>query len=78
MGAGLPVVSDPKGEVAGRFGVLGLGGLYSKRWTFYVDAKGTLRAIDKQVQPATAGADILRKLEELGFPKRTGSGDGGG
>ncbi len=70
MSAKWPVVSDPKGEVAKRFGVLGLGGFYSKRWTFYIDAEGILRAIDKEVDPATAGADIVRKLGELGFPRR--------
>ncbi len=70
MGASLPVVSDAKGEVAKQFGVIGLGGLYSRRWTFYIDAKGILRAIDKSVRPATAGADIVAKLEELGFPRR--------
>ena len=58
-------------EVAKRFGVLGIGGLYSRRWTFYVDSGGILRAIDKQVEPATAGADIVKKLEKLGFPKRS-------
>ncbi len=70
MGASLPVVSDPKGEVAKRFGVLGLGGLFAKRWTFYIDAEGILRAIDKKVNPATAGADMLRMLGKLGIPKR--------
>ena len=70
MNAEFPVVSDPKGVAAKRFGVLGIGGLYSKRWTFYVDSTGIVRAIDKQVDPATAGADIVRKLGELDFPKR--------
>jgi peroxiredoxin Q/BCP len=70
MGTELPVVSDPKGVVAKRFGVLGIGGLYSRRWTFYIDSGGILRAIDKQVDPATAGADIVNKLQELNFPRR--------
>jgi peroxiredoxin Q/BCP len=69
MGAGLPVVSDPKGQVAKRFGVLALGGLYARRWTFYVDADGILRAIDQEVAPETAGVDMVRKLRVLGFPK---------
>jgi peroxiredoxin Q/BCP len=77
MGAELPVVSDPKGKAAKRFGVLGIGGLYSRRWTFYIDSAGVLRAIDKQVEPATAGADIVSKLEELGFPKRSAADDAG-
>jgi peroxiredoxin Q/BCP len=75
MGAELPVVSDPDGAVAKRFGVLGFAGLYSNRWTFYVDAEGLLRAIDQQVEPATAGEDIVSKLRELGFPARKAPGD---
>lgn len=77
MAARLPVVSDPKGVVAKRFGVLGIGGLYSKRWTFYIDSAGILRAIDKQVKPETAGADIVRKLQELDFPRRVPVTDAG-
>ena len=77
MGAEFPVVSDLKGRVAKDFGVLGIGGLYSRRWTFYIDSAGILRAIDKQVEPATAGADIVSKLEELGFPKRSAADQAG-
>ena len=71
MGADLSVVSDPKGVVAKQFGVLGLGGLYSKRWTFYVDVEGRLVAIDKEVRPETVGADVVAKLTELGFARRS-------
>jgi len=70
LGAQLPVVSDPKGIVAKQYGVLALGGLYARRWTFYIDVEGRVRAIDKKVSPASAGVDMLQKLEELGFPKR--------
>ncbi len=70
LGASLPVVSDPKGSVAKQYGVLALGGLYARRWTFYIDAEGRVRAIDKKVSASSAGVDMLRKLEELGFPKR--------
>ena len=80
MDAGFPVVSDPEGRVARRFGVLGPGGLYSRRWTFYIDAEGILRALDKDVEPATAGADMVHRLEALGFSRRSESvpspGDG--
>lgn len=67
----IPVLSDPDGETAKRYGVIGFGGLYSKRWTFYIDATGKLVEIDKDVRPATAGQDILDKLEALGFEKLT-------
>jgi len=63
------LLSDVDGSVASAFGVGGLG-TYAKRWTFYVDKDGVVRAIDTEVATDTAGADIARKLGELGFPKR--------
>ena len=70
LGAKLVLLSDPKGEVANAYGVSSLGALYAKRWTFYIDANGAIVAIDKSVKTDTAGADIVRKLGELGYPKR--------
>ena len=67
------VLSDPDGETAKRFGVIGFGGLYSKRWTFYIDGDGILRKIDKNVNPGTAGQDIVRNLDALGFPRLSSS-----
>jgi peroxiredoxin Q/BCP len=64
------LLSDPTGETAMAYGVSGLGGLFAKRWTFYIDAEGTIREIDRDVSTGTAGQDIARKLGELGFPKR--------
>jgi peroxiredoxin Q/BCP len=63
------VLSDPLKEAAEAYGVVGMGGLYSKRWTFYIDEAGRIRKIDKDVSVATAGQDIARNLETLGFPK---------
>ena len=70
MKTAVPVVSDPGGATAKRYGVIGFGGLYSKRWTFYLDAEGVLRSIDRDVNPETAGQDIVEKLSALGFPKK--------
>ena len=64
------LLSDPTGETAKAYGVAGFAGLFAKRWTFYIDRDGTLRAIDQDVSTASAGQDIARKLGELGFPKR--------
>lgn len=64
------LLSDPKGDVAAAYGVTSLGGLYARRYTFYIDREGIIREIDKQVRTDTAGQDIVRKLGELGFPKR--------
>jgi len=64
------LLSDPTGETARAYGVAGFAGLFAKRWTFYIDRDGTIRAIDQDVSTASAGQDIARKLGELGFPKR--------
>jgi peroxiredoxin Q/BCP len=64
------LLSDPEGDVADAYGVAGLGGLYAKRWNFYVDADGVVRAIDQEAETENAGPDILKKLDELGFPKK--------
>jgi peroxiredoxin Q/BCP len=36
-----------------------------ERWTFYIDKEGTIRHIDKQVNVAKHGEDIVRKVKEL-------------
>ena len=64
------LLSDPTGEAAKAYGVAGFSGLFAKRWTFYIDAGGTIREIDREVSTQSAGQDIARKLGELGFPKR--------
>jgi peroxiredoxin Q/BCP len=70
LGAKLPLLSDTKGEAAEAFGNAGLGGMYAKRWTHYVDKDGVVRFIDKNVKTASAAKDIAAKLEELGFPRK--------
>jgi peroxiredoxin Q/BCP len=68
--ASLVLLSDPKGEVASAYGVSAMGGMYAKRWTFYVDKDGAIRWVDREVKTASAGPDIAAKLGELGYPKR--------
>ena len=70
LGAKLPLLSDSKGDTANAFGNSALGGMYAKRWTYYVDKDGVVRFVDKEVKTATAAKDIAMKLEELGFPKK--------
>ena len=64
------LLSDPSGETARSYGVTGSGGLFAKRWTFYIDRDGVIREIDQQVSTSTAGSDIAKKLDALRFPKR--------
>lgn len=69
LGAKHVLLSDPTGETARAYGVRGFGGLFARRWTFYIDREGMIRHIDKQVNVETAGQDIARRLAELGFPR---------
>lgn len=70
LGAAHVLLSDPSGEVARAYGVRGFGGLFARRWTFYIDSDGIIRHVDTQVRTATAGQDIARQLGERGFPRR--------
>jgi peroxiredoxin Q/BCP len=74
LGAKHVLLSDPLAEAAKAYGVVGDGGLFAKRWTFYIDASGVIREIDTRVSTADAGEVMARKLAELGFPKRAGGG----
>ena len=69
-GDGFPVVSDPTGETARAYGVVAEDGRYARRFTFYIDRDGVIRYVDREVDPRTAGRDVARRLEKLGFPKR--------
>ena len=65
--ASFPILSDPGKATAEAYGVLGSHG-YANRWTFYIDAEGIIERIDKDVNPATAGADLVQGLEALNVP----------
>jgi peroxiredoxin Q/BCP len=42
----------------------------ANRWTFYIGKDGRIRAIDKDVRPATSAEDMAAKLHELGVSTR--------
>ena len=71
LNASQVLLSDLGGGVADRYGVTALGGLYARRWTFYNDANGVVKHIDKAVRTETAGQDIADRMAELAFPKKT-------
>ncbi len=68
--ADYPILSDPKGDVARAYGVIGTLRPVPRRWTFFIDKDGKILHIDKDVQTATHAADVAAKLEELGVPKK--------
>lgn len=70
VGATLVLLSDPEKNVAERYGVLAMGGRYAKRVTFYIDRKGTIVRIDRDVDTESHGKDIAESLQALGFAKK--------
>ncbi len=64
-GATFPILSDVDKSVSADYGVLSAMG-FAKRWTFYIDGQGTIARIDKDVNPSTAGADLVAGLQEMG------------
>ena len=70
LGAKHVLLSDPSGASARAYGVAAANASYARRWTFYIDRGGVVRAIDRDVRVESAGQDIARRLGELGFPKR--------
>ena len=66
--ASFPILSDPDKTMCGAYGVLSDRGL-ANRWTFYIDAEGVIQRIDKDVDPRTAGVDLVQNLEALNVSK---------
>ena len=67
--AGFPILADPSKQMSRAYGVLGALGV-NNRWTYYIDASGKVLKIDTKTNPSTAGKDLTRTMEELGFPKK--------
>lgn len=65
--ATFPILSDVSKQTSTAYGVLALLG-YAKRWTFYIDQQGVVIKIDKDVNPATAGENLVHNLQALGVP----------
>ncbi|MCL4845877.1 MAG: redoxin domain-containing protein [Acidobacteria bacterium] len=65
-----PILSDPTKRVARAYGVVGGLRFWPARWTFYIGLDGRILHIDKSVNTATAGRDIVARLESLGVAKR--------
>jgi peroxiredoxin Q/BCP len=60
-----PLLSDPDGSVAARYRTLPEGGKWTNRVTFVVDPKGVVRHVDRSVQVATHGTDLVGVVEKL-------------
>ena len=70
LGLDYPILSDPTKKTAEAYGILNPKGV-SSRVTFYVGKDGRILYIDKAVKTGSHGADIAKKLGELGVPKKS-------
>ena len=66
--ANFPILADPSKEMVDAYGAL-MGVGFANRWTYYISADGTILKIDKATNAATAGRDLERTMNDLGFPK---------
>jgi peroxiredoxin Q/BCP len=62
---GFPLLSDPDGSAAEKYGVLAENARYASRVTFVLDEKGVVRLIDDEVSVATHGTDLVGKIRRL-------------
>jgi peroxiredoxin Q/BCP len=72
-GADFPLLADPSKETAKKYGVMAdysrfNAGELANRWTFYIGRDGNVLDIDKKVNPAKSGEDIVAHLNALGVP----------
>ena len=66
LGVDYPILSDPDGSVAMKYGVYSAEKKFSLRWTYYIGVDGKILFIDKGVKTDSHGADVAAKLKELG------------
>lgn len=72
--ADFPILADPSKETAKAYGVIRSDvppeKQFAARWTYYIGPDGKILAIDRSPTTATAGAVMVKKLDELGVKKR--------
>ena len=65
-----PLLSNPTKEVAEAYGVVTAERAFPFRWTFIIGPDGKIMKIDKEVQAARAGLDLVAHLGELNVAKK--------
>jgi peroxiredoxin Q/BCP len=60
-----PLLSDPDGSAVSKYGAGADGKPYSARITYVIDPEGVLRHVDKSVNVATHGADLVALVKKL-------------
>ena len=70
LGLDFPILSDPGKQIASAYGVVTPERQFAQRWTFYIGVDGRILFVDRKVSTATAGADLVAKLGELGVARK--------
>jgi peroxiredoxin Q/BCP len=70
LNADFPLLSDPAKGVATAYGVINDERPVPFRWTFIIGPDGKIMKIDKEVQAARAGLDLVAHLGELNVAKK--------
>jgi peroxiredoxin Q/BCP len=65
-----PILSDPDKTAARAYGVVNDQRPLPMRHTFYIGKDGKLLFIDREVKASSHGADVVKKLDELGIAKK--------
>jgi peroxiredoxin Q/BCP len=70
LGLDFPLLSDPGKQVASAYGVVTPERQLAQRWTFYIGVDGRILFVDRKISTATAGQDLVARLNELGIAKK--------
>ncbi len=70
LDADFPLLSNPDKDVAMAYGVVNAERQFAFRWTYIIGPDGQILRIDREVNPSTAGGDLVAHLTELGVAKR--------
>ena len=62
-----PLLSNPTKEVAEAYGVVTAERAVPFRWTYIIGGDGKILKIDKEVNPSTAGQDLVAHMSSLGL-----------
>jgi|TARA_Y100000758_G_scaffold111107_1_gene77816 peroxiredoxin Q/BCP len=62
-----PLLSNPTKEVAEAYGVVTADRAFPFRWTYIIGGDGKILKIDKEVNPSTAGQDLVAHMASLGI-----------
>lgn len=60
-----PLLSDPDGSVAAKYGVLMADRPFARRVTVVLDAEGVVRLVDDKVDVANHGRDVVALVQRL-------------